>query len=126
MHIDLDGFFVNASLLSQPPELKEKPCAVAHSAGPTSELASANYPARKYGIKNGMGYKQAIELCPTLKILPYDFALYEKLSNTFYQVECSRIFDPQELLIEKQIRIRLTLYEIDTAAKLRLYPTSQL
>jgi len=87
MHIDLDGFFVNASLLSKPIEWKKQPCAVAHSAGSTSELASANYPARKYGIKNGMGYKQAIELCPTLKILPYDFALYEKLSNTFYQVE---------------------------------------
>src|SRR5690242_21881913 len=38
-----------------------------------SEIASCNYPARKYGVKNGMWMKRALELCPDLKILPYDF-----------------------------------------------------
>src|SRR5690242_21825618 len=49
-----------------------------------SEIASCNYPARKFGVKNGMWMKRALELCPELKILPYDFPAYEEASERFY------------------------------------------
>lgn len=83
LHVDFDSFFAAVSL-KKCPEFKTKPAVVAHGQGSGSEIASCNYPARKYGIKNGMWMKRAQELCPNLKILPYDFPAYEEASRSFY------------------------------------------
>jgi DNA repair protein REV1 len=82
-HIDFDSFFAAVSLKSRP-ELKDKPVVIAHGTGSGSEIASCNYPARNFGIKNGMWMKQAQQLCPDIKVLPYDFLAYEKASRCFY------------------------------------------
>lgn len=84
MHVDFDCFFCAVSL-KQRPDLAEKPAAVAHSSGPSSEIASCNYPARRFGIKNGIWMKRALELCPDLAVLPYDFPAYEEASRLFYE-----------------------------------------
>ncbi|KAJ9625600.1 deoxycytidyl transferase [Taxawa tesnikishii (nom. ined.)] len=65
-------------------QYKDKPCVVAHGGGTGSEIASCNYPARKFGISNGMWMKRAQDLCPELKVLPYDFPAYEETSRKFY------------------------------------------
>ena len=83
MHVDFDSFFAAVSLRKHP-QLVDKPVVIAHGTGPGSEIASCNYPARKYGVKNGMWMKSALELCPTLKALPYDYAAYEEASRQFY------------------------------------------
>ncbi|KAF2267437.1 DNA repair protein [Lojkania enalia] len=83
LHVDFDSFFATVSLKKYP-QFRDKPAVVAHGNGSGSEIASCNYPARKYGIKNGMWMKRAQELCPDLKILPYDFPAYEKASRAFY------------------------------------------
>jgi DNA repair protein REV1 len=83
MHVDFDSFFAAVSLKKHP-EYKDKPAVVAHGSGSGSEIASCNYPARKFGIKNGMWMKRAQQLCPELKILPYDFPGYEDASRKFY------------------------------------------
>ncbi|KAJ9654020.1 deoxycytidyl transferase [Neophaeococcomyces mojaviensis] len=83
MHVDFDSFFAAVSLRKNP-QFKDKPVVVAHGSGPGSEIASCNYPARKYGIKNGMWMKYALELCPDLKVLPYDYKAYEEASKHFY------------------------------------------
>ncbi|KAI2466611.1 impB/mucB/samB family protein [Annulohypoxylon bovei var. microspora] len=84
MHVDFDSFFCAVSLKSAP-DFIDKPAAVAHGTGAGSEIASCNYPARKYDVKNGMWMKQARELCPELKVLPYDFPAYEEASKSFYE-----------------------------------------
>ncbi|KAG6230083.1 hypothetical protein E4U26_008234 [Claviceps purpurea] len=84
MHVDFDSFFCAVSL-KQSPQYADKPTVVAHSAGPGSEIASCNYPAREFGVKNGMWMKRALELCPELKVLPYDFPAYEEASRLFYE-----------------------------------------
>ncbi|KAF2436116.1 DNA repair protein [Tothia fuscella] len=88
LHVDFDSFFAAVSLKKHP-QYKDKPVAVAHgngsSGGNGSEIASCNYPARKFGVKNGMWMKRAQELCPELKVLPYDFPEYEKASTEFYE-----------------------------------------
>lgn len=84
MHVDFDSFFCAVSLKSAP-QYVEKPAVVAHSTGTGSEIASCNYPARKFGVKNGMWMKRALELCPDLKVLPYDFPAYEDASKLFYE-----------------------------------------
>ena len=61
MHCDFDAFFVSAGLLDRK-HLRGKPVVVCHSQGDqggassTSEIASASYEAREFGIKNGMRY----------------------------------------------------------------------
>ncbi|KAF1835657.1 DNA polymerase IV, partial [Decorospora gaudefroyi] len=83
LHVDFDSFFAAVSLKTRP-EYIDKPAVVAHGQGSGSEIASCNYPARAFGIKNGMWMKRAQELCPDLKILPYDFPAYEETSRAFY------------------------------------------
>ena len=84
MHVDFDSFFCAVSL-KRAPEYADKPAVVAHSTGTGSEIASCNYPARKFGVKNGMWMKKASELCPDIKVLPYDFPAYEEASSHFYE-----------------------------------------
>ena len=84
MHVDFDSFFCAVSLKKHP-EYIEKPAVVAHGSGTGSEIASCNYVARKFGVKNGMWMKRGLELCPDLKVLPYDFPAYEDASQKFYE-----------------------------------------
>ncbi|KAJ3476531.1 hypothetical protein NLG97_g9103 [Lecanicillium saksenae] len=84
MHVDFDSFFCAVSLMKFP-EYVDKPAAVAHGTGNGSEIASCNYPARSFNVKNGMWMKKATELCPELKVLPYDFPAYETASRAFYE-----------------------------------------
>ncbi|EKD15524.1 uncharacterized protein L3040_009147 [Drepanopeziza brunnea f. sp. 'multigermtubi'] len=84
MHVDFDSFFCAVSLKSAP-EYVDKPAVVAHGSGSGSEIASCNYPARAFGIKNGMWMKKAQELCSSIKVLPYDFPAYEAASRGFYE-----------------------------------------
>ncbi|KAF4460780.1 dna repair rev1 [Fusarium albosuccineum] len=84
IHVDFDSFFCAVSLKKHP-EYVDKPAVVAHSTGPGSEIASCNYPAREFGVKNGMWMKSALEMCPDLKVLPYDFPAYEEASRLFYE-----------------------------------------
>ncbi|KAM5356012.1 hypothetical protein ACJ41O_002658 [Fusarium nematophilum] len=84
MHVDFDSFFCAVSLKKHP-EYMDKPAVVAHSTGSGSEIASCNYPAREFGVKNGMWMKSALERCPDLKVLPYDFPAYEEASRLFYE-----------------------------------------
>lgn len=83
MHVDFDSFFAAVSIRKHP-ELADKPVAIAHGTGTGSEIASCNYPARAYGIKNGMWMRGALQMCPELKVLPYDFPAYEEASRKFY------------------------------------------
>ncbi|WPH00398.1 Hypothetical protein R9X50_00322500 [Acrodontium crateriforme] len=84
MHVDFDSFFAAVSLKKYP-QYKDKPAVVAHGGGSGSEIASCNYPAREFGISNGMWMRRAQELCPDIKILPYDFPAYEDASRKFYE-----------------------------------------
>jgi DNA repair protein REV1 len=84
LHVDFDCFFAAVSLKKHP-QYRDQPVAVAHGTGAGSEIASCNYLARNSGVKNGMWMKKAQELCPGLKVLPYDFAGYEEASRVFYE-----------------------------------------
>ena len=84
MHVDFDSFFAAVSLRNHP-ELVDKPVVIAHGTGSGSEIASCNYPARAFGVKNGMWMKAALNMCPDLKVLPYDYKAYEEASRLFYE-----------------------------------------
>jgi len=84
MHVDFDSFFCAVSLKNAP-EYVDKPAVVAHGSGNGSEIASCNYAARAFGVKNGMWMKTALSMCPEIKVLPYDFPAYEDASKAFYE-----------------------------------------
>ncbi|KAJ5495705.1 hypothetical protein N7539_000821 [Penicillium diatomitis] len=88
LHVDFDSFFASVSILKHP-ELREKPVAIAHGSGSGSEIASCNYVARAQGVKNGMWMKSALQSCPNLQVLPYDFPAYEDASRKFYNAVLS-------------------------------------
>ncbi|KAG5641801.1 hypothetical protein DXG03_004167 [Asterophora parasitica] len=105
MHCDFDAFFVSAGLLSRP-QLKGKPVVVCHSQGAqggassTSEIASASYEARSFGIKNGMSLRQARELCPTVITIPYE---YKQLSLKFYTILMKHADDLQAVSVDEAL-----------------------
>ncbi|KAL9000635.1 MAG: hypothetical protein Q9169_000671 [Polycauliona sp. 2 TL-2023] len=84
LHVDFDSFFAAVSLKKYP-QYVDKPVVIAHGGGSGSEIASCNYPSRRFGIRNGMWMKHAQKLCPELKVLPYDFKAYESASRSFYE-----------------------------------------
>lgn len=91
MHIDFDCFFATASCLKHPNlDINNDPIAVGHG-GNTSDVASCNYVARKFGVRNGMWLKLAQKLCPDLILLNYEFEAYERYSSEFYNylVSCN-------------------------------------
>jgi nucleotidyltransferase/DNA polymerase involved in DNA repair len=88
MHVDFDCFFAAVSTRDRP-DLKDKPVAICHGRtenSTTSEIASCNYAARKFGVRNGMWMAKAKELCPDIVTLGYDFEKYEEASEEFYGV----------------------------------------
>ncbi|KAH9484056.1 DNA repair protein rev1 [Psilocybe cubensis] len=108
MHCDFDCFFVSAGLVSRP-ELKGKPVVVCHSQGSqggassTSEIASASYEARGFGIKNGMSLQQARQLCPDIITIPYEFDRYKEYSLKFYTVLMAHADDLQAVSVDEAL-----------------------
>ncbi|SCU82172.1 LAFA_0C09560g1_1 [Lachancea sp. 'fantastica'] len=85
-HIDFDCFFATVSALSDPQyRLYKDPLAVAHGTN-SSEIASCNYVARSFGVRNGMWVRSARRLCPKLVCMPYNFEQYEVNSKLLYQI----------------------------------------
>ncbi|VFV23491.1 dna repair protein rev1 [Lynx pardinus] len=54
-----------------------------------AEIASCSYEARQVGIKNGMFFGQAKQLCPNLQAVPYDFHAYKEVARTMYETLAS-------------------------------------
>lgn len=95
----MDCFFANV-VLRNFPQYRDRPVAISHhgkkhgssganeagepaafSDNSTSECATCNYHARKFGIQKGMYLGRARQLCPDLIVLHYDFAGYEEVSE---------------------------------------------
>ena len=49
-------------------------------------VSTANYEARKYGIKSGMPISKAWQLCPNAIFLPVNIELYEKVSKEIMEI----------------------------------------
>lgn len=88
-HIDFDCFFATvAAICSKTCDINRDPIIVCHGSK-SSDIASCNYVARQYGIRNGMWVSRAKSLLPPgveLVSLPYNFAEIEKKSKIFYEV----------------------------------------
>ncbi|KAG0321679.1 deoxycytidyl transferase [Dissophora globulifera] len=105
MHIDFDCFFASVATRGKP-ELQNRPIAVAHGSGGStsnSEIASCNYLARGFGVKNGMQLLKARSLCPDLLVVPYEFREYEDISIEFYKILLSYADELQAVSIDEAL-----------------------
>ncbi|XP_063809444.1 DNA repair protein REV1 isoform X2 [Pseudophryne corroboree] len=58
-----------------------------------AEIASCSYEARQAGVRNGMMFGKAKQLCPELQVVPYDFDAYKEVSMTLYKTLASYTHD---------------------------------
>lgn len=85
-HIDFDYFYAQCEELRRP-DLKTRPvavCVYSDRGGDSGAIATANYLARKYGVKSGMPIKFAkkkLEDIPESVFLPTDFEYYSEVSE---------------------------------------------
>ena len=85
-HIDFDYFYAQCEEVRKP-ELKTKPvcvCVFSDRGGDSGAIATANYTARKFGVKSGIPItfaKRRLEQRKDAVFLPVDFEYYEKITE---------------------------------------------
>ena len=97
LHIDMNAFFASVEEILNP-KLKNLPIAVGGRTSRASVIASANYIARKYGVKAAMPNFKAKKLCPNLVIVNHHFDEYEKYSNKFINYICHKLTNNIEVM----------------------------
>lgn len=83
-HVDLNAFFASCEM-AEDESLRDIPIGIGGRSD-RGVLTTANYVARKYGVKSAMSVVEAKRLCPKLVILPVNFDLYHKYSELFFNL----------------------------------------
>ncbi len=81
IHIDLNAFFANAEIIRYP-QYKNLPVVICKNTS-NAIITTANYIARKYGIRSAMPLSIAKINCSNLIVIEPDFEYYKALSNKF-------------------------------------------
>ncbi|KRB76516.1 DNA polymerase IV [Nocardioides sp. Root190] len=85
----MDAFYA-AVMIRDRPELQDVPVVV--GGGHRGVVLSANYPARRFGVRSGMSGTEARRLCPDALTMPPDFAVLTPVSRAI--METFRSFTP--------------------------------
>jgi DNA polymerase IV len=80
IHIDMDCFYAAVEMRDRP-ELAGQPIGVGGSPEGRGVLTTANYEARKFGLKSAMPTSTALRLCPHLIMIRPDFSKYKRDSR---------------------------------------------
>jgi len=83
----MDMFYAAVEIRDRP-ELADKPVAV----GGMSMVSTANYVARKYGVRSAMPGFIAKQLCPGLVLVPCNFQKYKEVSEVMRSIVAE--YDP--------------------------------
>lgn len=85
LHVDFDHFYAQCEEIRQP-DLRTLPvcvCIYSDRGGESGAVATANYPARKFGAKSGLPISQAKRLLEgtDARFIPVDFEYYSDVSE---------------------------------------------
>ncbi|MEY2732442.1 MAG: hypothetical protein RLZZ523_313 [Actinomycetota bacterium] len=83
LHVDMDAFFASVSELDYP-QYRGKPLVV--GAGSRGVVLSANYAARKFGIRAAMPVARAQRMAPTAIFIPPDHERYSDVSRRVMEI----------------------------------------
>ncbi|NCV43693.1 MAG: DNA polymerase IV [Actinobacteria bacterium] len=83
LHVDMDAFFASVSELDYP-QYRGKPLVV--GAGARGVVLSANYLARKFGIRAAMPVSRAQRMAPTAVFIPPDHERYSEVSRRVMEI----------------------------------------
>src|SRR5437016_3241622 len=98
LHVDMDAFFASVEQRDRP-DLRGKPLAVGGQPDRRGVVAAASYEARAFGVRSAMSMAHAVRLCPSLVIVPPDFARYKAASNAVFAIfrEVTPLVEPLSL-----------------------------
>jgi DNA polymerase-4 len=82
-HLDLDAFFAAVEELEDP-LLREKPLVVGGDPHGRGVVSTANYVARRFGIRSAMSSAEALRRCPHAVFLRPRHALYKQYSRAVW------------------------------------------
>lgn len=85
IHVDMDCFFAAVEMRDNP-ALRDIPIAIGGSRVQRGVISTANYPARKYGVRSAMPTAMALKLCPHLTLLPGRFDAYKEASSHIQEI----------------------------------------
>src|SRR5260221_10774835 len=98
LHIDMDAFYASVEQRDDP-SLRGKPLAVGGQPNRRGVVAAASYEARAFGVHSAISMARAVRLCPSLVIVPPDFARYKAASNIIFGLyrEVTPLVEPLSL-----------------------------
>ena len=86
LHSDCNCFYASVELLHHP-ELRGKPVAVGGDPEARHGIVlTADYTAKRYGVKTGMALWQAKQVCPEITFLPPRMDLYLRFSRMAHEI----------------------------------------
>lgn len=85
IHIDMDCFYAAVEMRDNP-ALSAVPLAIGGSRERRGVISTANYPARKFGVRSAMPTATALKLCPHLTLLPGRFETYRDISQQIHAI----------------------------------------
>src|SRR5437773_6219511 len=98
IHVDMDAFYASVEQRDDP-ALRGRPLAVGGRPNGRGVVAAASYEARAFGVRSAMSMSKALRLCPSLVIVPPDFARYRAASNAVFAIfrEVTPLVEPLSL-----------------------------
>ena len=98
LHIDMDAFYASVEQRDNL-RLRGKPLAVGGQPTRRGVVAAASYEARAFGVHSAMSMAKALRLCPSLVVVPPDFARYKAASRAVFAIfrEVTPLVEPLSL-----------------------------
>jgi DNA polymerase-4 len=98
IHVDMDAFYASVEQRDNP-ALRGKPLVVGGQPHRRGVVAAASYEAREFGVRSAMSMAKAVRLCPSLQIVPPDFARYKAASSAVFSLfrEVTPLVEPLSL-----------------------------
>src|SRR5205809_7229952 len=98
LHVDMDAFYASVEQRDNA-ALRGRPLAVGGQPDRRGVVAAASYEARAFGVHSAMSMATAVRLCPSLVIVPPDFARYNAASTVVFAIfrEATPLVEPLSL-----------------------------